>query len=730
MAPWSMVTSALHKAASIRAVPMKRLFLILILCLVFNSAPTPGAATGAQRPKLIAVGDHNYPPYEFLENGKPTGFNVELMRAVADVMGFDVEIRLGPWSKVRRDLEQGKADVVTGMYYSEERLKLVDFSVPHTIVSPGLFVRKDSPLRSFNDMRSKEIIVQKDDILYDYIRENGVTSHIIAVTDPIDAVLLLASGKHDCALLTSRFEGEYFKKKLNLTNIREVNADLPQLQYCFAVRKSNRDLKYRLDEGLNILKVNGTYRNIYEKWFGVYEKRALWKTLQYFVAALAFSALLFAASLLWSWSLKRQVTIRTTELRKNEEELRKAHAELEQRVQERTVELKSTNDRLKTSEAEKSLILNGTKDLVVYYDSAMNILWANKEAGASVDRVPEELKGRRCWDIWHQRREPCIGCPVVLARDTGQPRKAEIRSPDGRVWFIRGYPITSDNGELLGMAEFVLDITDQKQAEELLTQKRQQLETLNQTLEKRVREEVARNREKDSILIQQNRQAALGETLEHIAHQWKQPLSSISLLVQGLEETYSCGELTAGYLRQTVDTAHELVQHMAQTIDVFRDYYKPENKKTLFLVADAINKAISFVGPALRFHNITLEHDADPEVSAYGYPKEFMQVVITILTNARDAFRERRISEPKVVLRSCAEGNTAVLTITDNAGGIRHEHLGRIFDLYFTTRESSGGSGIGLYIAKNIIERRMAGELSARNIMQGVQFRIEIPRHG
>ena len=294
--------------------------LCLWLILLFLSMAVPASAT--EKLKLVVGGDHENPPYEFLENGKPTGFNIELMRAVAETIGAEVEFRLGPWGEVRRDLEQGKIDALAGMYYSEERSKAVEFSVPHTMVSAGLFVRVDSPIHSFEDIKGKEVIVQKGDVIDDYLRENGITSRIVEVTDPEDELRLLASGRHDSALMPSRFQGEYLKRSLGLDNIRVIDTNLPQFHYCFAVRKGNSALRYRLDEGLDILKVNGKYKEIYEKWFGIYEKKDLWQTLRYYVWALTIIAVLFAANFIWSWSLRREVRKRTAELRESEEKFR------------------------------------------------------------------------------------------------------------------------------------------------------------------------------------------------------------------------------------------------------------------------------------------------------------------------------------------------------------------------------------------------------------------------
>lgn len=250
---------------------------------------------------------------------------------------------------------------------------------------------------------------------------------------------------------------------------------------------------------------------------------------------------------------------------------------------------------------------------------------------------------------------------------------------------------------------------------------------LNSTLEQMVREEVAKNREKDIMLIQQNRHAALGETLEHIAHQWKQPLNSISLLIQGLGETYSCNALTDDYVSGTVDKTMGLLGHMAQTIDLFRDFFRHEKEKSVFCIQDSISKALAFIEPALEFNGIKVELDIEPGLYGIGYQNEYAQVVLNILTNAKDAFTERKNKDRLVEVKGFREGSLAVVTIADTAGGISAESLDRIFDLYFTTRRSSGGTGIGLYLSKKIIENHMEGTLMAVNTDHGARFRIEIP---
>jgi PAS domain S-box-containing protein len=661
-----------------------------------------------------------------------------------------------------------------------------------------------------------------------------------------------------------------------------------------------------------------------------------------------------------------------SERKRMQEELERARDELEKRVLERTAELARTTEALIAVEQEKSLFLNVTDALVLYFDLEMNILWANRAASESVKMPQEKLQQRHCWEMWHKRREPCTGCPVLLARDTGESQEAEMRSPDGRVWFIRSYPVKDKTGRITGIVEFcqdftqrkkteeelllshfcinkaaigiyhttpegdilsandfacrslgytvdelcslkvsdidpvitnekvleitrsldstgvvthetvhrrkdgttfpveivtnslefqgksygfsfvrditerkrteealrdanmvvenspvvlfrwkcsdgwpvelvstniiqfgyepdeflsgsityssiihpgdvervmsevhafcndgteqfrleyriltkrgdirwvnehtnvergdtgnvnsfegiVIDVTDRKLFEEELQQRKQLLQELNDTLEKRVREEVKKNREKDIVLIQQNRQAALGEMLDHITHQWKQPLNSISLIVQEIGIAASYGELTDEHVQATVGKIMSLLEHMAQTIDVFRGFYRPDKEKKVFSVNDSINQALAFVAPTFRFHSITVEVDVDPGLTAFGYPNEYTHVLLNILANARDVFRARRTEKPRVIVRAFSENTKTIVTIMDNAGGIPKAIIDRIFDFYFTTNEAAGGTGIGLYMSKNIIEKNMGGTLSAENTDSGAQLRIEIP---
>jgi|GEM_PF-463358 len=290
---------------------------IMLLCL-----GEINFAVQAQDEAVILVrGDRNYPPYEFMQNGQATGFNVDLMRAVAEVMGLNVEIELGPWKEVRAELESGRIDALAGMYRSPEREGLVDFSVPHSVVSFTVFVRTDSSIRSLDDVRGKTVIVQQDDIMHDYLKTEAIPARIIPVTDAPEVLRRLSAGEADAAFLP-RMQGLYLIDRFGLTNIEAVGNDLLPREYAFAVAKGNQQLLAQLNEGLNILKTTGEYQRLQEKWFGVYEKNTLADMLPYFWWGLAVIGLLLTGILVWNRMLKRQIDRRVAQLHQSEAQFR------------------------------------------------------------------------------------------------------------------------------------------------------------------------------------------------------------------------------------------------------------------------------------------------------------------------------------------------------------------------------------------------------------------------
>jgi signal transduction histidine kinase len=266
-----------------------------------------------------------------------------------------------------------------------------------------------------------------------------------------------------------------------------------------------------------------------------------------------------------------------------------------------------------------------------------------------------------------------------------------------------------------------LEMRVQERTEELS----QALQELRAETEERIHAvEELRNREK--LLIQQSRLAAMGEMLGNISHQWRQPLNVLGLKLQELGLSYTHGRFSEQLLRGNIANAMEIIQHMSQTINVFQDYLKPNKEKVLFKVDEVITRTVSLIEDNFRDQNIRIEVISTGDPQIHGFPNEYGQVLLNLLMNARDTFQEHAVTEARITVRSWAEDGKAVTTITDNAGGIKEEIIDKIFDAYFTTKELGKGTGVGLFMSKNIIEVNMGGRLSARNVDDGAEFKIEV----
>lgn len=275
-----------------------------------------------------------------------------------------------------------------------------------------------------------------------------------------------------------------------------------------------------------------------------------------------------------------------------------------------------------------------------------------------------------------------------------------------------------------GTVGVIHDITESKKLEEQLRGSKYELEELNRDLEKKVAEEIAKNYENEMLMIKQSRQASMGEMLGNIAHQWRQPLNNIGLLIQNLETAYDTNAITADYIHKTVDKGVRIIQYMSQTIDDFRNFFKPNKEKVEFSVDEAVRKAYSILEAGLKNHGIEVKVDLSPNILANGYPNEFSQVVLNILLNAKDILKERSVKMPWIGLLLRLSNGKPVLEISDNGGGVHSSNMDKIFMPYFTTR--ADGTGIGLYMSKMIIEKNMGGKLSFRNSECGAVFTIEL----
>lgn len=307
---------------------MKRLaaFLLIFILGAFQ-------AYAEERQKIVFGGDAQYPPYEFIdEKGAPSGFTVELTQALAEVMGMEIEIRLGPWEEILEAFKRGEVDVMQGISYSEERATIYEFSQPYSLIHHSIFTRDETrDTTTLESLAGKKVLVQNGGIMHDTLKTNGMGIVPVPIAYQTDALRLVASGKYDHAIVAN-LPGLYAISESKLTNIKRRGNPVAVQRYCYAVLKGNTALRSQISEGLAILKNTGRLREIHTDWLGVLDPSISPKRL-IITAGIVFGvmALIIIGSILWSRTLKREVAVRTEELAKEIADRKEAHKELETR---------------------------------------------------------------------------------------------------------------------------------------------------------------------------------------------------------------------------------------------------------------------------------------------------------------------------------------------------------------------------------------------------------------
>lgn len=250
------------------------------------------------------------------------------------------------------------------------------------------------------------------------------------------------------------------------------------------------------------------------------------------------------------------------------------------------------------------------------------------------------------------------------------------------------------------------------------------LQRLAETLEERVRVEVAQNRDKDHLLIQQSRLASMGEMVHNIAHQWRQPLNALGLMIHNIRDDYDYGTLSAESLHQATADAKRMLERMSHTIDDFRDFFRPDKEMADFDVGASVRDALFITEASLRHYNVGVRTEIPNGVIAEGYPSQFSQAVLNLLVNAKEALQHKG-ADGHIAVSLAAGNGRATVTVDDDGGGIPPDVLPKVFEPYFTTKDQ--GSGIGLYMTKMIIEKNMNGHIEASNTEQGARFVISLP---
>ena len=667
------MTSVATRSTYGRALKYLLLFAVSMFFSPFNShSQIITKNPPLQKKQLNTIIVDNYEPYTFVNrNGIPDGFSVDLIRAIAQEMGFDLNIRVDTWGSARDALTHGDIQALPMMAYSKERDRIYDFSVPHTIAYDAFFTRKSGGgISSADDLRGKKVIVMAQDQAHDYLRSSRlVDAHQLMLVDSLpEALKQLSSGKGDAALMP-KLVGLVLAKKLKLNNLElsPIVVEDYNRPFSFAVAEGNSALLERLSQGLSILKASGQYDNIYKKWFGPLEPPGLsMKTALKYIGGIILGFIVMGSVLvLWSFSLKRQVISRTTAL---EQEISE-HREAEEALRESEKKYRSILESIEDGYYEIDMDGNFT----FFNDSLCRIYGYSTEElmGTNIRTATDQDAAEQGYQVFKkvyrtERAEKGFEWPVMRKDGTKGVVEASVT--------LR----TDPSGAPIGFRGILRDISEKRKLE--------------------------------TQLARAQKMEALGTLSGGIAHDFNNLLMAIQGRISLMLMDKNALHPDFGHL-QLLEKHIESAANLTKQLLGFARRGKYEIKPTdLNEFIKKVNRMFGRTKKEISIHGIYEENLWSVEVDR----GQIEQVLLNLYVNAWQAMTsggDLYIQTQNVTLDEnymkpyrVKLGKYVKISVTDTGVGMDKATQEKIFDPFFTTKEVSRGTGLGLASSYGIIK--------------------------
>jgi signal transduction histidine kinase/ABC-type amino acid transport substrate-binding protein len=726
---------------------------------------------GLQAKNKIIVGcDNNYPPYEFANNkGEADGFNVDIVKAVAEELSIEVEFRVGSWSSIRSDFDKLRIDLLSGMFYNSERAKYYDFSVPHSLVSFSVFTRDgEKTIESLEELKGKMILVQKDDIAYEYLMSKQLS--VVGVDSPKEALLSLSSGNYDCAFI-SRMVGLYYKKILKISNVSPSSEIMLSQRYCFAVKHGNFDLISQFNETFLFLKDKEKFQKIQDKWFGAIENKSFkWQDwvmpAVYILAPIGFLLLMLA---LWTQSLRKQVRKSVANLEKELMERQKAerlHKAL-YRISESAVASDNIDQMYSNIHSIVNELVPAKNFYIALYDQARDLIEfpyfvdefdsspVSKKTGRGLTEfVIFSGKPLLCSpDIFISMIEDglidSIGAPSVDW--LGAPLKIEDKPIGALVVqsYTDGVRFTkSDEEILLFVSSQIAMAIERKHAEQEILALNSDLEErvvertyqLEETLEELRFENSERKRTQEAL---EKAQLELEHTLEHekevnemksrfisiVSHEYRTPLTVILSSTYLIEKFYELQNKDE-FLKH-LKNIQASVQSMTKLLDDVLTIGKTEAGTINVTPSDVnLNSLAKSIMDDIKLtdkHNHVFELSCSSESIIINTDLNLLnKILINILSNAV----KYSAAETNVKISILEAPKFVDIKISDQGIGIPEAERDMLFNSYhrFKNVGAISGTGLGLSIVKRFADLIGANISVASEVGKGATFTVRLQK--
>jgi len=682
--------------------------------------------------RLIVGGDKDYPPFEFIdEKGNPAGYNIDLIKAIAKNLGILIEIKLGKWSEIRKELNEGEIDVVSGMYFTAERDKEYEFSTPHFITDHVIITREGSyTINELSELKGKKILVMESDVMHDYLLNNNFDKEIKTVASLEEVLLTLSGGQYDCALV-AKIPAQYYIEKDKLHNLIISRQSFLPNEYCFAAKEGDEELIGAIYNALTEIKASGEYKKIYDRWLGKYNEPEInfIVIIKYFLVVIIPLFLLLLGVMLWSNSLQKQVHLKTKEL-SDEIETRKYSEEL----------LYGLFDNMPSGSAIYEVMNNGEKgsDYIIKYFNKKSLEIENKKI--------EDVIGRSLFDlrpnideyglvpimkkVWLSSKPEFFPAKVYIDENYSNYYENNIfKLPTGEIVTIYNDVTERMRNELLinekinelnKNKEAMLNLLNDLKEENILRKSAEEgLRCLNEELEQRIKERT------NELEIAKNEL----ETFNYsISHDLKAPLRAISGFSKILKSDHckSLGGEGANILNRIIENTEkmkELINMLLEFSRVGRIILHRENinlKKLLIEIFDDL----TYSQPERNF-DFSIDENI-PDI--FADRTLCRQMFENLLNNAVKFTMKKEVSEIKINFKS--NDGSYIISIKDNGAGFDNQYKHKLFNVFHRLHndEDFPGTGVGLSIVKKVAERHGWHVDAESSIDKGAKFSIIIPK--
>lgn len=623
----------------------KTTFVWILLVLIIYSFHIKVDALPIQTIRI--AGDNNYPPYEYVDKNEIyKGFNVDIMRAIAIELGIEIEIIPMNWYQAIGALEKGEVDAIQGMTYSQQRGESFAFSDVLVVNSQAIFVLKETNyIAELQDLRGVAVGFQAKDISEEIVSSiEGIIP--VAKNNQEESMEALLRGEVE-AVIGNRLTGLYIsQREKQFDEIKIVGEPLYATEYMAATLKGNTEVLKLLNMGIEIIKKNGTYDKIYQKWFGeiFQDKTGLWKKLLAITMLILLITIIGAVfTINWNRQLKKEVFKRTYELDKINRVLKKRKYQLEH------------SNRLRGKILENIIIG------IITFNPNQRVSAFNKAAEKILAKKVEINKD------WKDLELDKILSPTALKK----VMKGEIWRENlewDRVGSIKVYvecnliPIRDKNDEVEGFILLLRDYSEEKHLRD--------------------------------IIYHADKMQSLGRLAAGLAHEIRNPLTAIKTFVDLLPNKFE----SLDYRKKVIEVVPKEIQRIDHLVTLLLDYARPKPRTCKFTgLRSLLNEITNLLSIHLKQKNIEFIYEID-DITLWCDEQQIQQVLVNLILNSIEAIGEKG----KIVVSAMEENDEAIIKVIDNGCGIPSEALNKIFDPFFTLKPK--GYGLGLAISFQLIE--------------------------